>query len=78
MLLHCLAHAAEIATAPAVAQLMQGLMHETVRRVREVAQGVRAAGNHVAADMFEQLCLRSQEPQGPRYAGRVFMQQLQV
>lgn len=80
-LLHCLAHAAEIATAPAVAELLEGLMHETVRRVRELAQEVRAGGGAratAAADLLEELCLRSQELQGPRYAGRVFMQQLQV
>lgn len=77
-LLHCLAHAAEDAEAPAVAQLLQDLMRETVLRVRQVAREVEAAGYPMAASLFEKLCLRSEEPQGTRFAGRDFMQQLLV
>lgn len=76
MLLHCLAHAAEKAQAPALAQLLQVLMQETKERVWQVARELDAAGCPDAVGVLEELCLRSEEPQGPYFAGRRFMQQL--
>lgn len=75
-LLHCLAHAAGRPEAAAVAPLLQGVMQETEERVRQVAWEFEAAGYPEAASDFEELCLRSEEPQGPCFAGRRFMQQL--